>query len=81
MIIEPLVLIFFAICVIFIFIILKMAKELIINTILGLIILFFVNFLFHLHIRYTIWTILVCAIGGIPGSILVILLHLLKIAF
>ncbi len=80
-IIEPLVLIFFLILVLIAYIFLIAAKDLIINTILGLIVLVLFNFILHLGIRYTIWTILVCAVGGIPGSILVILFHVLQIAF
>ncbi len=57
------------------------AKHAIINTITGLITLALVNFVLHMGIPYSIWVILICAIGGIPGAILVIVFHLLGIAF
>jgi hypothetical protein len=61
--------------------ILRTAGRLIINTILGLILLVVSNFVFHLNITYSIPVILICALGGIPGAILVILLHVLGVAF
>jgi hypothetical protein len=61
--------------------ILRTAGRLIINTILGLILLVVSNFVFHLNIAYSIPVILICALGGIPGAILVILLHVLGVAF
>lgn len=53
----------------------------ILNSILGLIILVLGNFIFNLNIVYTIPTIFISALGGVPGAILVILLHLLGVAF
>lgn len=63
------------------FIFLHSAKHAIINTITGLITLALVNFVLHMGIPYSIWVILICAIGGIPGAVLVVVLHLLGIAF
>ncbi len=60
---------------------LKTATHLIVNTVLGLIILVLGNIIFKLGIAYTIPAILVCALGGIPGAILVILLHVFGVAF
>jgi len=60
---------------------LKTATHLIINTVLGLIIFFIANAVFHLNIAYSILALLVCAFGGIPGAIIVILLHIAGIAF
>jgi hypothetical protein len=60
---------------------LKTVTHLLINAVLGLIIFFIANWLFHLNIPYSILTLLVCAFGGIPGAIVVILLHLSGIAF
>lgn len=80
-IIEPIVLIFVVVAVIITYLFLRSAEHLIINTIVGLIILALTNFVFHLGIRYSIWVILVCAIGGMPGAVLVILFHALNIAF
>ncbi len=56
-------------------------KHIIINTISGLIILALTNLVFHMGVKYSIWSILICAIGGVPGAVLVILFHLLGIAF
>lgn len=63
------------------FLFLRSVKKAIVNTVMGLIILALTNYAFHLGIAYSIWTILVCAIGGIPGAILIIVLHWLHIAF
>lgn len=60
---------------------LRTISHLIVNTIIGLIILILANTIFKLGIIYSIPTILVCAFGGIPGAILVILLHMLHVAF
>ncbi len=57
------------------------AEYFIVNTILGLIILALSNIIFNLGIAYSIPAILVCALGGIPGALLVILLHILGVAF
>ncbi len=57
------------------------AEYFIVNTIFGLIILALSNIIFNLGIAYSIPAILVCALGGIPGALLVILLHLLGVAF
>ena len=65
--------------------VIKNVVHLIINAIIGLITLFIVNF-FHLmqyagkpDIGYDLITILICALGGLPGAILVIILALLGI--
>ncbi len=57
------------------------AEYFIINTLFGLIILALSNIIFKLHIAYSIPAILICAIGGVPGALLVILLHILSVAF
>jgi hypothetical protein len=57
------------------------AEYFIVNTILGLIILALSNIMFKLGIAYSIPVILICALGGIPGALLVILLHVLGVAF
>jgi len=54
----------------------KAAKYLIVNSILGLIILFAANALFGLKIAYSWLNILICAIGGVIGAVIVILLNL-----
>ena len=54
----------------------KAAKYLIVNSILGLIILFAANALFGLKIAYSWLNILICAIGGVIGAVIVIILNL-----
>ena len=81
MVIEIVVLFLAILAVIAVYYVLKTAKLLIVNTVLGLILLAVSNFVFNLGIPYTATVILVCALGGIPGAILVILLHVLGIAF
>jgi hypothetical protein len=64
--------------------ILKVVKYLIVNSIVGLILLFIANFVigildmgFSVDINWI--SILICAIGGIPGVIIVIMLGYLGI--
>ncbi len=79
--VELIVLFIAVLAVIAVYYILKTAKYLIVNTILGLILLFASNVIFKMDIAYSATALLVCALGGIPGAVLVILLHVLKIAF
>ena len=55
-------------------------KPLIVNAIVGVIILLVANFV-GLGVQITPIAILVCAVGGIPGAVLVVLLAFLDIAF
>jgi len=59
---------------------LKTVKPLVINAIVGVIILFVAN-LVGLGVQITPIAVLVCAIGGVPGAILVIVLASLDVAF
>ncbi|MCZ7397309.1 MAG: pro-sigmaK processing inhibitor BofA family protein [Candidatus Methanoperedens sp.] len=79
--IEIIVLILAILGVIAAYYIFKTATKLIVNTVLGLILLAVSNIVFNAGIDYNIYTVLVCALGGIPGAVLVILLHMLGIAF
>lgn len=79
--IETILLFLVIIAVIAVYYVFKTAKYLIVNTILGLILLALSNFFFELGIAYTVPVILICALGGIPGAILVMLLHVLGVAF
>ena len=81
MILEPVMVLLAIICVIVAYYILKAATKLIINAILGLIIFFAANAIFNIGIEYSTYAILVSAFGGVPGAIIVILLHVFKIAF
>ncbi len=60
---------------------LKTGTHLIINAVLGLIILFIANTVFHTNIEYSIPALLVCGFGGLPGALIVILLHISGYAF
>ena len=62
--------------VIVVFYLFKSVKYLIVNSILGLIILFAANTLFGLEIAYSWLNILICAIGGVIGAVIVIILSL-----
>ncbi|TRZ89398.1 MAG: transcriptional regulator [Methanosarcinales archaeon] len=79
--IELIILILAVLAVIALYLILKTAKLLIVNTILGLIILAVGNTFFNLNIPYERMALLVIALGGIPGALLVIVLHVVGIAF
>lgn len=78
---EPIILFLAVLAVIAVYYVLKTAKYLIVNTIMGLIILAVGNTFFNLKIPYEPMALLVCALGGIPGALLVILLHVIGIAF
>ncbi len=78
---ELIILFLSVLAVIAVYYVLKSAKHLIVNTILGLILLAAGNVVFNLNIPYEPMVLLVCALGGIPGAVLVILLHFLGIAF
>lgn len=55
-------------------------KALVINAVLGVLVLLVAEAA-GLGVGISIWAVLVCAIAGIPGAILVILLAYLDIAF
>ena len=55
-------------------------KPLIINAIVGVIVLIVAN-VAGLGVAISAVTVLVCAVGGLPGAVLVILLSILDIAF
>jgi hypothetical protein len=55
--------------------------RLIINGIVGLVLLFLTNLVLADDIPINLLTILICAIGGIVGWIVILVLHLLGVAF
>ena len=55
-------------------------RALAVNAIVGLLILVLANLL-GLGVPITVVTLLICALFGVPGAVLVILLALLDIAF
>ena len=58
---------------------------LVINAILGILLLFILNFLHVMQwvgrpdLGYSIATILICAIGGVPGALILVLLNIFGI--
>jgi hypothetical protein len=52
-----------------------------VNAILGLIFLILTNLFLEDDIPITLLTILICAIGGVVGWLIILVLHLLRIAF
>jgi hypothetical protein len=61
--------------------ILKTATSLAINAVLGVLVLIAAKFLLGIEIAITLLAIIVCAIGGIFGALLIILLNYLKLGF
>ncbi|HHV23764.1 MAG: pro-sigmaK processing inhibitor BofA family protein [Methanosarcina sp.] len=60
---------------------LKTATSLAINAVLGVLVLLAAKVIFGLKIAITWVAILICAIGGILGALVIIALNYLKIAF
>ncbi len=52
-----------------------------INSVIGLFALFGVNYLFNTSIAVNVWSVLITAIGGIVGLIIVVLAHVFGLAF
>jgi hypothetical protein len=55
--------------------------RLIANTIVGLILLVLTNLFLTDEVPLNILTIVICAIGGVLGWLLIVILHLLGVAF
>lgn len=60
--------------------VIKRAIDVVANAAGGVIFLLIANFVFGLNIPYTLFTLLLCIVGGIPGVICVILLYYLGIS-
>jgi len=64
----------------------KQLSTLVINAVLGLILLVLINFLHVMQwmgkpdLGYDVATILICAIGGVPGVLILVLLSILGIS-
>jgi hypothetical protein len=54
---------------------------LIVNGILGVVLIFLTNLILSPPIPINLLTILICAIGGVVGWLIILVLHLLAIAF
>ena len=61
--------------------VLKTVKNMVVNTIMGLLVLVIANTALGMEIAYSWVVILTCAIAGVVGAILVILLHYAGIFF
>ena len=61
--------------------ILENGKQLAMNAVIGLIVLLAAKFLFGLKIAITMLTIIICALGGVFGALLIIVLNYFGIAF
>ena len=62
------------------YVVLKAIKPLVVNAIVGVIVLVIASFL-GIGVEITPVAVLVCAVGGIPGALLVILLAFTGFAF
>jgi hypothetical protein len=56
-------------------------RTLIINTILGVVLLFLTNLVLADDIPINLLTVIICAIGGVIGWLVILILHLLGVAF
>jgi hypothetical protein len=56
-------------------------RRLIINAILGVILLFLTNLVLAEDIPINLLTVIICAIGGVIGWLVILILHLLGVAF
>jgi hypothetical protein len=61
--------------------VLKTVKNMVVNAIMGLLVLVIANTALGLEIAYSWVVVLTCAIAGVVGAILVILLHYAGIFF
>jgi hypothetical protein len=61
--------------------ILEKGTQLAMNAVLGILVLLAAKFLLGLKIAITLLTVLICAIGGVFGAFLIIILNYFRIAF
>ncbi len=59
----------------------RLIGRLIANTIVGLILLFLTNLFLSDEVPLNLLTIVICAIGGVVGWLIILVLHILAIAF
>jgi hypothetical protein len=55
--------------------------QLIVNGIVGVVLLFITNLVIADDIPINVLTVLICAIGGVVGWLIILVLHLLGVAF
>ena len=58
-----------------------MIGRIVANTIVGLILLFLTNLFLSDEVPLNVLTIVICAIGGVVGWLVIVVLHLLGVAF
>lgn len=58
----------------------KTAMYLLVNSVIGIAIFLLLN-MFGISVKINIFSIAIAAIAGIPGVIIVVIMHLLKLAF
>jgi hypothetical protein len=59
----------------------RLIGRLIANTIAGLVLLFLTNLFLFDDLPVNLLTLVICAIGGVVGWLLILVLHLLGVAF
>ncbi|MBD0327993.1 MAG: pro-sigmaK processing inhibitor BofA family protein [Pyrinomonadaceae bacterium] len=59
----------------------RLLGRLIVNGIIGVVLLFLTNLVLADDIPINVLTILICAIGGVVGWVVILVLHLLGVAF
>ncbi len=70
-----------ALALIAVYVTMKVVKPLIINAIVGLVVIFAVDFMGFVEVELGLLAVAIVAIAGIPGAILVLLLAYLGVAF
>lgn len=78
---EILALLLAIVILVVLFRVVKNIGALIVNAVIGVILLVGLNFFLSPPVVINFWSILISAIGGILGVILVLILHFLGIAF
>jgi inhibitor of the pro-sigma K processing machinery len=78
---EILGLILAIIILVVLFRVVKNIGALIVNAVIGVVLLWILNLFLSPPVVINIWSVLISAIGGILGVIIVLLLHFLGIAF
>ena len=58
-----------------------MLPGLLVNTIVGVVLLFLTNLVLIPPIPISLFTVLICAVGGVVGWLVILVLHVLGIAF
>ena len=59
----------------------RLLVRLIANAVVGLILLFLTNLFLRDDLPVNLLTVLICAIGGVAGWLVILVLHLLGVAF